>query len=462
MKNAALTILSLALAAAVAFGIISRKNLAETRDSLETERTSRLSIAKDLESTREHFAKSAREIDRLQAELSRVVETEAATHGQLESIEKRAVSERASIAEEAARLKAKLESADARCEALDHEMELLRRHCENRVRKLTEEIGLKDEKIARIENAMSEVERSSSRLEDKILSLTEICDARLGKMKEELSRLSDADKEKKEIEDLLEGERAKSSMLSDKCVSLEENVESLEKQAEAKEKAYRLLESQIEEERKRCEMQVQQLKNELRETLWSLGRIEEKIMDTSSTMEDLRHEAQEMRKRAQQKDRELEAVRSTYETLVTDLRLELERREVRIERIKDMISLEVVDSILFPPGRAGITPEGESVLRKVGNVLKTIKDRPVRVVGHTDNIPIKAEYRSIYPTNWELSAARACSVVRFFQHRIGVPPSRLEPVGRSFYEPAVENDTPEGRALNRRVMIIIGPKLDIP
>jgi chemotaxis protein MotB len=403
MKNAALTILSLALAAAVAFGIVSRKNLAETREALETERTSRLSITKDLESTREHFGKSAREIDRLQAELSRVVETEAATHEQLESIAKLAVSERASMAEEAARLKEKLESADARCEALDHEMELLRRHCENRVRKLTEE-----------------------------------------------------------IEDLLENERAKSSMLSDKCVSLEKNVELLEKQAEAKEKAYRLLESQIEEERKRCEMQVQQLKNELRETLGSLGRLEEKIMDTSSTMEDLRHEAQELRKRAQRKDRELEAVRSTYETLVTDLRLELERREVRIEQIRDMISLEVVDSILFPPGRAAITPEGESVLQKVGDVLKTIKDRPVRVVGHTDNIPIKAEYRSIYPTNWELSAARACSVVRFFQHRIGLPPSRLEPVGRSFYEPVADNDTPEGRALNRRVMIIIGPRLDIP
>jgi chemotaxis protein MotB len=469
MKNAALAILSLALAAAVAFGIVSRKNLTETRDSLKTERASRLSTARDLESAREDSDRSVRELrrelDRLQAELSRAEPAESEAHGRLESLEKR-------YQEQTALLRGAIDSLKVQRDEVVAEISATRLEC--------------DSKSAKLEDALRRAAKEADRLREAPALLT--------------AEVEEKEKACSTLATLLKEEQAKSGMLAEQYGALEKNVGLLAEELEAKEEAHRILESQIKEERRksgiimeeyalmdqtyialkeelaerkeafsalsedreRCEVQVLQFKNELREALGSLGRLEEKIMDTSSTMEDLRHETRELRNKAQQKEREVEIVRSTYETLVTDLRRELERREVRIERIKDMIALEVVDNILFPPGRAAITPEGESVLRKVGDGLKTIKDRPVRVVGHTDNIPIKAEYRSIYPTNWELSAARACSVVRFFQHRTGLPPSRLEPIGRSLYEPASENDTPEGRALNRRVTIIIGPKLDLP
>ena len=84
----------------------------------------------------------------------------------------------------------------------------------------------------------------------------------------------------------------------------------------------------------------------------------------------------------------------------------------------------------------------------------------IRVVGHTDNVPIRAEYRTMFPSNWELSAFRAASVVRFFQYNVGIDPVNLEAAGRCFYEPIEKNSMMLGRAKNRRVNIIIAPKID--
>ena len=120
--------------------------------------------------------------------------------------------------------------------------------------------------------------------------------------------------------------------------------------------------------------------------------------------------------------------------------------------------MELVDRILFKTGKATITSEGAKVLRKVGKTLKNVKDKKIRVVGHTDNVKIISKNRYYkYPSNWELSAARAARVIRFFQHKVGLDPTKMEAVGRSFYDPIASNDTPEGRAQNRRVNIIIAP-----
>jgi chemotaxis protein MotB len=118
-----------------------------------------------------------------------------------------------------------------------------------------------------------------------------------------------------------------------------------------------------------------------------------------------------------------------------------------------------VDRILFEFGKATITPEGKKILKKVGEILKNVQGKQIRIVGHTDNIPIMPEYRYKFPSNWELSAARAAAVIRHFQKKMGLDPRILEAVGRSFYKPIASNKTREGRAQNRRVEIIISPKI---
>ena len=93
--------------------------------------------------------------------------------------------------------------------------------------------------------------------------------------------------------------------------------------------------------------------------------------------------------------------------------------------------------------------------------MKNIKGKKIRVTGHTDPIPIRRDYQYKFPSNWELSAARAASVVRYFQEKIDLDPKEMEAVGRSFYQPEASNDTKEGRARNRRVEILIAPQLDV-
>ena len=159
-------------------------------------------------------------------------------------------------------------------------------------------------------------------------------------------------------------------------------------------------------------------------------------------------------------ERKIDELKSTYEGLVSDLKQQMENQEVTIERFEEKISITFVDRILFEFGKATVSPEGEKILKKVGKTLKGVEDRKIRVVGHTDNRPIHPDYLYKFPSNWELSSARASAVVRHFHNELGLDPRSIEAVGRSFYDPVVSNETPEGRSQNRRVEIIIAPKLE--
>ncbi|MGD9786936.1 MAG: flagellar motor protein MotD [Sulfuricellaceae bacterium] len=124
--------------------------------------------------------------------------------------------------------------------------------------------------------------------------------------------------------------------------------------------------------------------------------------------------------------------------------------QVKITQSERGIAIEINASVLFPSGEAKLTPDSVKVLTAVGQVLTSV-DNPVQVEGYTDNIPIKSP---LFPSNWELSAARASSVVRLFVEN-GVDSARLVAVGYGENHPVESNDTPEGRARNRRVAVMI-------
>jgi chemotaxis protein MotB len=164
---------------------------------------------------------------------------------------------------------------------------------------------------------------------------------------------------------------------------------------------------------------------------------------------------------AQRAEAEMKQMKSTHDKLVSELKDQIQKQEVTIKESQESLSLNFVDRILFEFGKADLTPEGEKILKKVGEALKNIKGKKIRVTGHTDNVPIHPDYVHKFPSNWELSAARAASVVRYFQEKPGLDPKDLEAVGRSFYYPEAGNDTKEGRARNRRVEILIAPQLEV-
>lgn len=162
------------------------------------------------------------------------------------------------------------------------------------------------------------------------------------------------------------------------------------------------------------------------------------------------------REEARQKAAELDRINRTYDDLVSNLRDEIQEGEVTISRLKGYLTVNLIDRILFESGSAELNPDGERVLKKVSEVLKDMQDREIRVEGHTDNVPIARAARSRFPSNWELSAARASTVVRFLIEH-DVPAEKLAATGYAYYRPVADNDTPENRRLNRRIEIILTP-----
>ncbi len=143
-----------------------------------------------------------------------------------------------------------------------------------------------------------------------------------------------------------------------------------------------------------------------------------------------------------------------YEQLVQGLSKEVEKGQLQVRQYQNMLAVDLAEKIFFDSGRAALKKEGKEVLKKVAAALKGYENKIIRVVGHTDNVPLAKSLQGMFPTNWELSVARATTVVRFLQDS-GIPPERMIPSGRGEYEPVASNDTPEGRQKNRRIEIML-------
>ena len=143
-----------------------------------------------------------------------------------------------------------------------------------------------------------------------------------------------------------------------------------------------------------------------------------------------------------------------YEKLAQQMSAEVEKGELKVRQYQNMLSVDVAEQIFFDSGHANIKASGQAVLNKLGEVLKGYDNKVIRVVGHTDNVPLAKTLRAKFPTNWELSVSRATNVVRALQDA-GVPPDRMVASGRGEYEPIAPNDSPEGKQKNRRIEIML-------
>lgn len=138
------------------------------------------------------------------------------------------------------------------------------------------------------------------------------------------------------------------------------------------------------------------------------------------------------------------------------LKQEIADKQVKIQMLEKGLVITFVDEILFDSGKAKIKSEAFNSLDKVAGVLReTVPDLDVGIEGHTDNDPIK---HSGWKSNWELSSARAMSVLHYLVDKKGIAPDRVAAIGYGEYRPVAGNDTKEGRRQNRRVEIVILPK----
>lgn len=147
-------------------------------------------------------------------------------------------------------------------------------------------------------------------------------------------------------------------------------------------------------------------------------------------------------------------------TLVMNLKRSLSDvndQDVNVQVKKGVVYISLSDDLLFKSGSAVINSRAEAILSKIAQILNDQKELDILIEGHTDNVPISTD---CYTDNWDLSAKRATSIVRFLQRKHGVSPERMTAGGRSEYVPIAGNDTAAGRGKNRRTEIIILPKLD--
>jgi len=159
------------------------------------------------------------------------------------------------------------------------------------------------------------------------------------------------------------------------------------------------------------------------------------------------------------KEEEIAKLTNTYDNLVTELNKEIKEGEIAVTQLKDKLSLSLVEKILFDSGSAAIKRNGKHVLERVAEILRNVKDKQIRIEGHTDNIPIGPRIADRFPSNWELSTARATNVVKFLIDN-GIDPELISATGYSEYRPVAPNDSDEDRSKNRRIEIVLIP-LDI-
>jgi chemotaxis protein MotB len=159
----------------------------------------------------------------------------------------------------------------------------------------------------------------------------------------------------------------------------------------------------------------------------------------------------------QAKSQEVEKQSNTFQELVQEMKGEIAQGQIAITELKGKLTMDVVDKILFASGESAVKKEGLAVLKRVVEILKNVQDKNIRIEGHTDNIQITTKLAKVYPTNWELSAARAINVTKYLQQQ-GIDAKILSATAFGEFQPLADNSTAEGRAKNRRIAIILLPK----
>jgi chemotaxis protein MotB len=167
--------------------------------------------------------------------------------------------------------------------------------------------------------------------------------------------------------------------------------------------------------------------------------------------------AEKSKKAVEERKSAVSELKDTYDALVSELNDEIEEGRIAVTRLKDKLSLSMVDKILFDSGSAEVKKGGRKVLDRVADILKKATDKQIMIEGHTDNVGIGRLLRERFPTNWELSSQRATNVLRYLQDVAGIDPRLLSASGYAEYRPVDSNETREGRARNRRIEIVLIP-----
>ena len=250
--------------------------------------------------------------------------------------------------------------------------------------------------------------------------------------------------------------------------NLKSNVSSLEETLKQKEAELAMVNSEYEdlkkddlalsEDNKKLNDILKAKKDELNTTIAELrAKLANREGDIFSLQKHMDELQQEKAQAIAEKEKSIAELKKTQDSMVNAMQEEIQKGEITITQLKDKLTLSMVEAILFDSGSSKVKKNGEKVLDRVAEVLKKVTDKQIRIEGYTDNVPIRGALAEKFPTNWELSTARATNVVRYLQ-RDGIDPQLLGACGYSEYRPIASNGTDEGKAKNRRIEVVLIPK----
>ncbi len=302
------------------------------------------------------------------------------------------------------------------------------------------------QEIARLQRRAGELEAEAARVRDLDVLLSER-DHQLDALRQDAAERQAAD--------------TKAALLADEVDMTRQRVAALtaEHAALAEESAG------VTAERERLAGELTQMRQRLLVEETERTRLEQDRQDLTAGLSQAREQLQaeeaeiaRLKEERAAKEAEIARLTRTPEDLTHSLKAQSEKGDIKIRQGRDRLTINMVDRVLFNSGQAQIKPTGLKVLKQVGDILRNATDKHIRIEGHTDNVPIGHKLRDKFATNWELSTARATSVVRYLVEEGGVDRRILEADGYADTRPVVANDTKAGKAANRRIDIVLYPK----
>ena len=410
-------------------GCVSTDTHQKALDELEKAKKVSASQAAELEALRK---KSKTESDQMQQQVA----------GLQQNLDQE-TSQRKSAEQQAASLEKEREALSARSAELQNRLDSLERE----KGQLGSELSDVRAQIAALENDKQQLASGTATAQSEIVKLQQ----RAAELEAESARVA------KEREQLRQEQSRLSASLDQERQRLKAETEEkarLAREHERLQQEQSQLSASLEEERKRLLAETEEK-----------ARLQQEQSQLSASLDEerkrLKAEAEEKVRLEQEraaKEDEIRRLTKTQEELSQSLKDEIAKGNIKIQQVRDRLTINMVDRVLFDSGRAEIKPAGLKVLKQVGDVLNKITDKQIRIEGHTDNVPISTKLQDKFKTNWELSTTRATTVVRYLIDQGGVQPQSLSAVGYADTHPIESNDSEQGRSSNRRIEIVLYPK----
>ncbi len=307
----------------------------------------------------------------------------------------------------------------------------------------------------RVRDLEGRFEKQQSALQEHRQSI-EVRDRRISALEQEVAGLQER------LENRKSKQVAAVSALEQRGRSLEADRNRVQADLEEARRVLREQEQEAERLRARLARKDQSCAEERTELKREIGELSVDLRESRKQCAGLRQRLVQARERQEALDNQKKALQTTYETLVQGLRQEVQDNEATVEKFRETLRVTFVDRILFGFSQVRIGEKGRAALDRLAGALAELPEGRIRIAGHADDVPVAEEFRYRFPSNWELSSARASAVARYLQKQAGLAPESMEVVGFSCYHPLASNATEEGRALNRRVEITITPAAFLP